>query len=359
MAGSERQRGALVMRELSGLGFDEIGAALGTSAAVARQTVYEARLGLREIETGREMSCDAVAKALSDGDGRVLRRRDIRAHLRACPECRAFRAEIEGRRRDLAALSPLPAVAAAGLLQGIFGGGGAGAGGLGAGIAGGAAKGIAGSTVLKATATVAVVAAIGGAAAGRAHLVNLGVPGGAGGTAQPQRTSPDATPAGGQPSASGEVSAPAAGTGGAKGRGAAPGVAGATGLESRSGASPASGTGAPAAGDELPSAASKGQQTAAANRDKNKSNDSARAQEARATRGPKASHPAHPAKPTRPPHPVKPSSPEHASGKGGSASATGDGSKGSTQKQAAPAEADGAPKLAPGSNGKSSDEPSG
>src|SRR4051812_27815794 len=42
----ERQRGTLVMRELGGLDFDGIAAALGTSPAVARQTLYEARLGL-------------------------------------------------------------------------------------------------------------------------------------------------------------------------------------------------------------------------------------------------------------------------------------------------------------------------
>src|SRR6476646_4061163 len=54
----DRQRGALVMRELGGLDFAEIGAALGTSAAVARQTLYEARLGLGRMEAGREMTCE-------------------------------------------------------------------------------------------------------------------------------------------------------------------------------------------------------------------------------------------------------------------------------------------------------------
>ena len=87
----ERQRGALVMRELSGLDFDAIGSALGTSPAVARQTLYEARLSLRQMDEGREMSCQTVKKALSDGDGRITRRRDIRAHLRTCAECLRFR----------------------------------------------------------------------------------------------------------------------------------------------------------------------------------------------------------------------------------------------------------------------------
>ena len=78
---------------------------------------------LHEMEAGREMSCDAVTKVLSDADGRVTRRRDVRAHLRSCAGCRSFRQELEGRRHDLAALAPLPAVAATGLLHGILGGG--------------------------------------------------------------------------------------------------------------------------------------------------------------------------------------------------------------------------------------------
>ncbi|MGC1165159.1 MAG: RNA polymerase sigma factor, partial [Solirubrobacterales bacterium] len=114
----DRQRGALVMRELSGLDYDAIGTALGTSGAVARQTLYEARLSLRQMDEGRDMNCETVAKALSDGDGRVTRRRDLRAHLRSCPSCRRFGEEISGRERDFAVLAPLPAVAAAGLLQG-------------------------------------------------------------------------------------------------------------------------------------------------------------------------------------------------------------------------------------------------
>jgi RNA polymerase sigma factor (sigma-70 family) len=171
----ERQRGALVMRELGGLGFSEIGAALGTSAAVARQTLYEARLGLRQMDEGREMSCETVARALSDADGRVARRRDIRAHLRDCSSCRRFREEINDRRGDLAALSPLPAAASAALLHGLLGGSG---GSAGAGLAGavgmGTAKSAGASLALKSAATVAVVAAIGVTAADRGGLIHHG-----------------------------------------------------------------------------------------------------------------------------------------------------------------------------------------
>jgi len=160
----ERQRAALVMREMAGLGFEQIGESFDTSAAVARQTVYEARLSLRQMEEGREMSCDAVTRALSDADGRVARRRDIRAHLRECERCRAFRDGIEERRGELAAIAPLPLALSAGLLQGALGAGKV-----------GAAAGAAGGALAKSAATVAVVAAIGVTAADRGGLVDLPV----------------------------------------------------------------------------------------------------------------------------------------------------------------------------------------
>jgi RNA polymerase sigma factor (sigma-70 family) len=190
----ERQREVLVMRELGGLGFGEIGAALDASDAVARQTLYEARQSLRRMEEGREMGCEEVTKALSDGDGRVTRRRDIRAHLRSCADCRAFRAEIEGRRRDLAAISPLPAAAVAGMVQGLIGGSGVpGGGGLATMLGGGAAKTISASAAAKGMATIAVAAAVGVGAADGTGAIHLGLPGGA--KSQPASTAP-ATPDG-------------------------------------------------------------------------------------------------------------------------------------------------------------------
>jgi RNA polymerase sigma factor (sigma-70 family) len=187
----DRQREVLVMRELAGLDFEEISSALETSSAVARQTLYEARLSLRQMEEGREMGCEAVTKALSDGDGRVTRRRDVRAHLRSCAGCRSFRDGINGRRQDLAALSPLPAAAAAGMLQGLLGGSGAASGGgLAAALGGGAAKTVATSAAVKGVATVAVVAAVGVTAADRTGVIHLGLPGDA---AKPAKEAPEAS----------------------------------------------------------------------------------------------------------------------------------------------------------------------
>lgn len=174
-----RQRSALVMRELGGLSYDQIGEAFESSPAVARQTVYEARLGLRELEAGREMDCREAMRRLSEADGRVRRRRDIRAHLRSCPDCRAFRDSIESRRRDLQALAPLPAVAAASILQGLAGGKVVAGGGLGSATATasvGAGKVAGTSVAVKAVATVAVVATVGVTAADRGGLVDVGLP---------------------------------------------------------------------------------------------------------------------------------------------------------------------------------------
>ena len=129
---SERQRSALVMRELSGLSHEEIAIALGTSVGTAKQTIYEARRSLFEFAEGREMPCDEIRRTISDADGRALRGRRVRAHLRECEACAEFAAAISERRAELRALAPaLPTAAAAGLLEHIVGAGsghGAGAG---------------------------------------------------------------------------------------------------------------------------------------------------------------------------------------------------------------------------------------
>jgi RNA polymerase sigma factor (sigma-70 family) len=114
---AERARAALVMRELSGLSHEEIAAALSISVGAAKQAIFEARSALFELAEGRAMACAEAMRKLSDGDGRVLRGRGLRAHLRDCVSCSAFAAAMPARQTDLRALSPvLPPAAAAALL---------------------------------------------------------------------------------------------------------------------------------------------------------------------------------------------------------------------------------------------------
>jgi RNA polymerase sigma factor (sigma-70 family) len=331
----ERQRGALVMRELAGLDYAEIAAALGTSPAVARQTLYEARLSLRQMDEGREMTCAIVTRALSDADGRVTRRRDIRAHLRTCPDCRCFEAELKGRRDDLAALSPLPAVAAAGLLQGLLGGGGSAGAGLAGAVGGGAAKSLGATAAIKSAAAVAVVAAVGVGAADRGGVVDVTPWGGgsqqprqtqqtqgeraAGGGKAPVRSEPTRPGAAGDERGSTTVNSAAAVGNGARAAKENRGPAG-TGPVRTTGEAPAATAGGGSGGShphgrghekQHPDAAAKGQETAASHKAAGKGVGGDHPGS-----GANKSHPPHPAKPPKSVTPPKPSKPSKPAGEG-------------------------------------------
>ena len=204
----ERQRAALVMRELSGLSYEEIGEALTCSEGGARQAVYEARTALRELEEGRDMECEAVRRAISERDGRRLRGRKLRAHLNGCDGCSGFAAAIPARRADLGSLCPpLPAAAAGTILTGLLGGGGGAA--TGAGAAGIAGGGMAASLAIKGGSIAAAIALAAGAAdvGGLIDLPNP-VAGSKASTADPAAPDPTAADARAQP-----ASAASTGTG--------------------------------------------------------------------------------------------------------------------------------------------------
>jgi RNA polymerase sigma factor (sigma-70 family) len=167
----ERQRAVLLMRELSGLPIEQIAAALSVSHGAAKQTLFEARSSLHEFAEGRVMECETVRRAISDGDGRVLRGRRLRAHLRGCAGCRDFRALIDTRTAGLRALVPaLPAGAAAAMLTRVLAHGTGGGHGAGTAAASGAALGghTSASLVVKGIVGAAVLAAASG---GTLHLV--------------------------------------------------------------------------------------------------------------------------------------------------------------------------------------------
>ncbi len=171
----ERQRAALVMRELSGLSIREIAAALSISEGAAKQTLFEARTSLHERSEGRAMQCEAVREAVSQGVGRILRGRRLKAHLSACEDCRAFRDAIGVRQADLRAIAPMLPVSAAGaILTSLLSGGGHQAAGsaisagssLGAGATGSSVGAATAGSSLGAGAAGAGVAGVGAASAG-------------------------------------------------------------------------------------------------------------------------------------------------------------------------------------------------
>lgn len=161
----ERQRGALVMRELSGLSYDEIGFALGMSNDAARRAVFDARNALHDVVDGRATPCASVRRSISDGDRRSLRARRIRAHLRSCDDCASFQRSITARHADLHAFAPwISGAAIFGALGGGVGGSALVAGGGSAAAGGGltwgglplAVKGLAVAAAVAGTGTAAV-----------------------------------------------------------------------------------------------------------------------------------------------------------------------------------------------------------
>lgn len=120
---AERQRSALLMRELSGLTVPEIAQALSITPATAKQTLFEARSALRDMAKGRTADCDSIRRLIGEHDGRVLRSRLLLAHLRSCASCREYGQTIATRSADLRALAPpLPALAASAMLARLLGG---------------------------------------------------------------------------------------------------------------------------------------------------------------------------------------------------------------------------------------------
>jgi RNA polymerase sigma factor (sigma-70 family) len=178
----ERQRGALLLRELAGLSHGDIAVALGLSVGAAKQAIFEARQGLAELEEGRAMSCEEVRRRVSEGDRRILRGRRVRSHLRECAACEAFATAIPARQTELRAFAPaLPPAAAGMLLSRVIGAGsshGALSAGAGAGSAAGSAAAAGGigkvagtAAAWKALAGVAVLATATAGVTGLTHVL--------------------------------------------------------------------------------------------------------------------------------------------------------------------------------------------
>jgi RNA polymerase sigma factor (sigma-70 family) len=118
------QRAALVMRELQGRSYDEIGRILGLSTSAVETLLFRARRAMREqLEGG--LSCGEAELSLSkraDGQLSFAERGPLRAHLRECPECAALERGQRFRRRAIKGLGAVPLPSS---LGSFFGGGAA------------------------------------------------------------------------------------------------------------------------------------------------------------------------------------------------------------------------------------------
>jgi RNA polymerase sigma factor (sigma-70 family) len=153
----EDQRAALVMSEIDELEHAEVAEVLGCPREKVRALVYQARSSLSGWREARALPCRDVRQELAVARGGALRRAHLRRHLKLCPECAAFRQDVDRQRRRLALV--LPVLPTLGLRERVLEA--ASAASAGGGAAGGAAAGgglgSLGTTAMKIGAAVLVL----------------------------------------------------------------------------------------------------------------------------------------------------------------------------------------------------------
>jgi RNA polymerase sigma factor (sigma-70 family) len=137
----EQQRSVLLMREMEGLSYADLAAALDISVPAVKSLLVRARMGLVQASEARDTACFEVREDLAAAHGRGVRSNGrARRHLRDCAGCRTYKAELRGRQRALAGLSPIAGVGPLSVLAKLIGGGGAASGAAGGtAVAGGGA----------------------------------------------------------------------------------------------------------------------------------------------------------------------------------------------------------------------------
>jgi RNA polymerase sigma factor (sigma-70 family) len=165
----DQQRSALLMREMDGLSYAELGAALGVSLPAVKSLLVRARISLVEAVEARDTDCLDIRTGLADAFERGVRTSGLaRRHLRDCPGCVEYRAQLRFVREGLNALSPggTGPMAAVLKLAGIGGAGSAGAASAGGGAAagGGAIAAVGTGTAVKVAAVVCCAALTAGGA---------------------------------------------------------------------------------------------------------------------------------------------------------------------------------------------------
>ena len=169
----EQQRSALLMRELDGMSYADLAAALDVTVPAVKSLLVRARVGLVEAQESRDADCTEIRRdLLASYDRGVKASGRARRHMRECDGCREYRGALKGVRRSFAALAPAGPLA---LLAKLAGLGGAGAGGSAAATAGGSGGALVAGGAATATAckVAAVVCATAITAGGAVEVRNL------------------------------------------------------------------------------------------------------------------------------------------------------------------------------------------
>ena len=161
----EQQRSALLMREMDGMSYADLAAALDVTVPAVKSLLVRARVGLVEAQESRDADCaDIRSDLLASYDRGVKASGRARRHMRECEGCREYRGALKGVRRSFAALTPAGPLALVAKLAGLGGAGGGAAatagGGGGAVVVGGAAT----ATACKVAAVVCATAITAGGA---------------------------------------------------------------------------------------------------------------------------------------------------------------------------------------------------
>jgi RNA polymerase sigma factor (sigma-70 family) len=156
----DQQRSALLMRELGGMSYADLAAALGVTVPAVKSLLVRARLALAQALEARDTACSDIREELIVSHDRGLRpNATARRHMRDCAGCREFRHQLRGVSRRFAAI--VPTLGPLGVLANVLGVGGAGGGAAGGALAAGGAAG---------ASTAVSVASI---SAGAAHVATL------------------------------------------------------------------------------------------------------------------------------------------------------------------------------------------
>jgi len=164
----DHQRSALLMRELGGMSYTEVAAAMDVSVPAVKSLLVRARIGLALAIAARDTACIEIRDEITLAHDRGVRSSgNVRRHLADCENCREFRGELRGSRRQFAAL--VPAIGPVGVFAKMLGIGGGGAAGGGAAATGGATA----TTGAAVGGGAAASASVGTLAAGATHVATL------------------------------------------------------------------------------------------------------------------------------------------------------------------------------------------